>query len=82
MRINKYYDQSLDWDKEQEYTVEFSCESTFLISFKDTGGLTEKQIIQKGIDIANLTFVVLLGNYYVVVLLFEDISKINQLCLD
>ncbi len=39
-----------------EYTVEFECVSTFLVGFKETEGLTDRQILEKALGVADLTF--------------------------
>ncbi len=39
-----------------EYTVEFECVSTFLVGFQEAAGLTDRQIMDKAISIANETF--------------------------
>lgn len=39
-----------------EYTVEFECVSTFLVGFKEATGLTDRQILEKAITVANQTF--------------------------
>ncbi len=39
-----------------EYTVEFECISTFLVGFQAPTGLTDRQILEKAVSIANDNF--------------------------
>lgn len=39
-----------------EYTVEFECVSTFLVGFQEASGLTNRQILDKAVKVANETF--------------------------
>ena len=43
-------------DTKREYTVAFHCASSFLVGFEDASGLTDRQILEKAVQMASKTF--------------------------